>query len=108
MMPVETLPLASWQTALTYAIAGVDWDKVSAAAATSDGGTDFFKKIETAFPDVYGAIGILIGAVFFSMLMAVVLFPVFQAMVLRWWSTCPAAARSRMASRSPSRRMPSP
>jgi len=58
--------------ALTYAIAGVDWDKVSAAAATSDGGTDFFKKIETAFPDVYGAIGILIGAVF-------------QAMVLRWW-----------------------
>src|SRR6185295_12237631 len=71
--------------ALTYALIAVDWAKVGAAAAASDGGGDFLKKIEAASPAVDTAIAITIGAVVFSMMMAVVLFPIFQAMVLRWW-----------------------
>jgi uncharacterized membrane protein YjgN (DUF898 family) len=71
--------------ALAYAVVAVDWDKVSAAAAASDGSTDFLNKIGKASPRLNAVIGISIGAVCFSMLMAVVLFPVFQATVLRWW-----------------------
>src|SRR4029079_4327963 len=71
--------------ALTYALIAVDWAKVGAAAAASDGGGDFLQKIEAASPAVDTAIAITIGAVVFSMMTAVVLFPIFQAMVLRWW-----------------------
>jgi uncharacterized membrane protein YjgN (DUF898 family) len=71
--------------ALIFAVATVDWDKVGTAGISSSSGADFLNQIEKASPNLYAALGVLIGAVFFSMMMAVVLFPVFQAMVLRWW-----------------------
>jgi uncharacterized membrane protein YjgN (DUF898 family) len=71
--------------ALIFAAAAVDWDQVGAAAAKSSGGSDFLDRIEKASPTLSVAIGIAVGALFFSILMAVVLFPLFQAMVLRWW-----------------------
>lgn len=71
--------------ALIFAVTAVDWDQVAAGGAASSDGSDFLKRMEKTSPAVNVAIGIAIGAVVFSMLTAVVLFPVFQAMVLRWW-----------------------
>jgi hypothetical protein len=71
--------------ALIFAIAAVDWDQVAAAGAASSDGTDFLNRLEKTSPRLNAALGILIGAVFLSLLIAVVLFPVFQAMMLRWW-----------------------
>jgi uncharacterized membrane protein YjgN (DUF898 family) len=71
--------------ALIFAGAAVDWDQVAAAGAASSDGTDFLNRLEKTSPRLNAALGIFIGAIFFSLLMAVVLFPVFQAMLLRWW-----------------------
>src|SRR5689334_10351062 len=58
--------------ALIFAAAAVDWDQVGAAAAKSSGGSDFLDRIEKASPTLSVAIGIAVGALFFSILMAVV------------------------------------
>jgi uncharacterized membrane protein YjgN (DUF898 family) len=71
--------------ALIFAVAAVDWDQIATAGGASSDGTDFLNRLEKTSPHLYAALGILIGAIFFSLLMAIVLFPVFQAMVLRWW-----------------------
>ena len=71
--------------AVGYSIATVEWDKVAAAAAKAGDRAKFFEQIGTAFPKVYTAIVLLIGAVVISTILATVLYPVFQAMVLRWW-----------------------
>ena len=71
--------------AVVYAIGAVDWDKASAAADAAGNGTEFFNQIETRFPALYIAIAVVIAAVSFSLSMAAALFPVFHAMVLRWW-----------------------
>jgi uncharacterized membrane protein YjgN (DUF898 family) len=71
--------------ALIFTVAAVDWDQVAAAGAASSDGTDFLKRVEKTSPAVNVAIAIAIGAVVFSMMAAVVLYPVFQATVLRWW-----------------------
>ena len=75
-------PLA---VAVTYSAATVEWDKVIAAAAQANSGAEFFNQLETALPAVYVAAVVSAGAVTVSVLMAAVLFPVFQAMLLRWW-----------------------
>jgi uncharacterized membrane protein YjgN (DUF898 family) len=71
--------------ALQFSISTVEWDKVIAAGAASGGGTDFVNQLETAFPDVYSAIVIWIAALSISVIMVALLFPAFQAMMLRWW-----------------------
>ena len=70
---------------VTYSAAPVEWDKVIAAAAQANSGAEFFNQLETALPAVYVAAVVSAGAVTVSVLMAAVLFPVFQAMLLRWW-----------------------
>jgi uncharacterized membrane protein YjgN (DUF898 family) len=71
--------------ALAYAIVAVDWDKVAQAAVTANSSSEFVGRLETAFPAVYTTVAVSIVAVFISVAIAVVLFPMFQAMVLRWW-----------------------
>ena len=71
--------------AIFYAAATVDWDQVGESATSAASGAEFINQLESAFPAVYAAIVVSIGAVVFSIVMAAVLFPIFQAMVLRWW-----------------------
>ena len=71
--------------ALAFSVATVEWDKVVEAAINTGSGADFINQLETAFPAVYTAIVISVVAFAMSVLMTAVLFPVFQAMMLRWW-----------------------
>jgi hypothetical protein len=71
--------------AIVYAIAAIDWTKFAAAAKRASNAQEFINQLETSFPTVYTAIVISIVAVSISILMATVLYPVFQAIVLRWW-----------------------
>jgi uncharacterized membrane protein YjgN (DUF898 family) len=84
-LPMWLLVVGPLAAALTFSIATVDWGKVAAAAAAAGGASDFINQLETTFPNVYGAIIALSTAATVSVVMAVVLFPVFQAMMLRWW-----------------------
>jgi uncharacterized membrane protein YjgN (DUF898 family) len=56
----------------------------ASAASTSDA-PGFIDQLESAFPGIYPAVVTLITAVAVSILMAAILFPVFQAMLMRWW-----------------------
>ena len=84
-LPMWLLVVGPLAAALTFSIATVDWGKFIAAAAASGSAGDFINQLETTFPNVYAATISLATAVTVSIAMAVILFPVFQAMVLRWW-----------------------
>ena len=86
--------------ALGFAVSAVDWDEfVSAAAGASDAGS-FINQLESAFPGSYPAAVASITAVTASVVLAAVLFPVFQTMMMRWWLSGlrfgPLAVRSRL------------
>jgi uncharacterized membrane protein YjgN (DUF898 family) len=84
-LPMWLLTIGPLVFAVVYAIAAVEWDKFAAAAKRAKNASEFINQLETTFPTVYIAIVISILAVVASILMATVLYPVFQAMVLRWW-----------------------
>ena len=69
---------------IVYAATSVDWDKVAAAAVGASGPGEFLNQME-GVPSLYISIFALIVAVVASIVLAALLFPVFQAMVLRWW-----------------------
>jgi uncharacterized membrane protein YjgN (DUF898 family) len=84
-LPMWLLVVGPLILALAYSLATVDWSKVVAAAAIAGGGGEFIDQLEGAFPNVYAAIVVSSSAVTVSVIMAAILFPVFQAMMLRWW-----------------------
>jgi uncharacterized membrane protein YjgN (DUF898 family) len=63
----------------------VDW--IALADVLAQGGDDMMSKIEGSNPNLGGAIlvGVLMSGV--SVTMAALLYPAFQAVVLRWWSS---------------------
>jgi uncharacterized membrane protein YjgN (DUF898 family) len=71
--------------ALAYAVSAVDWEKLIEAAAAASDPSSFVNQLESAFPGIYPAVMASITAVGASVLLATVLFPVFQAMMMRWW-----------------------
>lgn len=84
-LPMWLLVVGPLVAALVFSATTVEWDKVIAAASSAASGSEFINSIETAFPNVYASVVALISAATVSVLMATVLFPVFQAMTLRWW-----------------------
>jgi uncharacterized membrane protein YjgN (DUF898 family) len=64
-------------------IAAVDWKAL--ASAVSAGGPGALGGIDSLSPNFAGAITFMVIATIWSVLAAAVLYPVFQAMVLRWW-----------------------
>jgi uncharacterized membrane protein YjgN (DUF898 family) len=84
-LPMWLLVVGPLIFALVYSVATVEWDKVAKAAAASSGGGEFINQLEGAFPNIYAALVVSIAAVSLSVAMAAILFPVFQAMMLRWW-----------------------
>jgi uncharacterized membrane protein YjgN (DUF898 family) len=71
--------------ALFFALTTVDWNAVGTAAAGASSVEAFIAQLEGKFPSVYTAVLLLIAAVAASVMFAVLLFPVFQALMLRWW-----------------------
>ena len=82
-LPMWILTVGPLLFAVVFAIINVDWTLMIEAIKREDG--DFASRIESAAPGFYAAIVVAIVASIISVAMAVVLFPVFQAMVLRWW-----------------------
>jgi len=66
---------------MIVAIAGVDWDVV--AEAVRHGGADTVGRIEAA--NLGPALAVVTLSIGWSVIAAAVLYPAFQAMVLRWW-----------------------
>ena len=84
-LPMWLLVIGPFAGALIFPLATVEWDRVFAAAATASSVENFLGQLEGGFPAVYTAIVVAIAGVTISVVMAALLFPVFQAMVLRWW-----------------------
>jgi uncharacterized membrane protein YjgN (DUF898 family) len=63
----------------------IDWDMLGHAIALSQGDGDSMNTLLKNNPQIGKAIGLIVIAFFASFLVAVVLYPVFQAVKLRWW-----------------------
>ena len=86
-LPMWFLAIGPLGFALVYSIEAVDWAKVAAIAAGGGSGGDILKQIEAASPNFRTAVEVAIAAAAIGVSMAVLLFPVFQAMMMRWWLT---------------------
>jgi uncharacterized membrane protein YjgN (DUF898 family) len=84
-VPMWLLVVGPTAFALVFALSTVDWSKVAAAAAAASDGSQFINRLEQAVPNASTAVAVATGAVGVSVAMAAILFPVFQAMMLRWW-----------------------
>jgi uncharacterized membrane protein YjgN (DUF898 family) len=70
--------------AVIFGAITVDWDAVTAASRAAADGAAFLKALGP-IPTASRALGIVIIALVLSLVLAAVLYPVFQAVVLRWW-----------------------
>jgi uncharacterized membrane protein YjgN (DUF898 family) len=72
-----------------FAIGGmarlIDWNMLGNELAAAQGGDDSMNTLIKNNPQLREAIGIVIAAFSASVLVAIVLYPVFQAVKLRWW-----------------------
>jgi uncharacterized membrane protein YjgN (DUF898 family) len=84
-LPMWAVTIGPLLFALIYAVANVEWDRVAAAAEAAGSASEFINQLESVSPHLYTAIVISITAISVSILMATILFPVFQAMMMRWW-----------------------
>ena len=84
-LPMWAVTMGPLLFALIYAVANVEWDKLTAAAEAAGSASEFINQLESVSPHLYTAIVISITAISVSILMATILFPVFQAMMMRWW-----------------------
>jgi uncharacterized membrane protein YjgN (DUF898 family) len=63
----------------------IDWNMLGNAIDLSQGDGDSINTMIENNPQLGKAIGLIVGAFFASILIAVLLYPVFQAVKLRWW-----------------------
>lgn len=70
---------------LTIAIRAIDWRAVGEALAR--GGEDALSRIESVSPNFGAALALALLAGVWSAISAALLYPAFQAMVLRWWAS---------------------
>jgi uncharacterized membrane protein YjgN (DUF898 family) len=90
--------LGPFVVGLAYAVEGIDWSAVG--EAVERGGKNMLGRIESANPNFGPALAFLVGASIWSVLAACLLYPVFQTITLRWWTSGlrfgTMAARSRL------------
>lgn len=84
-LPMWLLVVGPLLGAATYTTFEVEWAAIIAAASIASSSSEFLNAIEGLPTNLYTAVILCISAAVFSVLAAAVLFPVFQAMVLRWW-----------------------
>jgi uncharacterized membrane protein YjgN (DUF898 family) len=84
-LPLWLLVVAPLVAGMATAVQSVDWAALKEAVEA--GGSGLADRIEATNPDYAGAIMLTLGATVWSMLAALALYPAFQALVLRWWSS---------------------
>jgi uncharacterized membrane protein YjgN (DUF898 family) len=83
--PMWLLAVGPLAGAVAFAVITVDWETVGAVAAKASSFEDFNNQLDGAASAAYSAVAVAVSAVGFSIVMIAVLYPVFQAMLLRWW-----------------------
>ena len=68
---------------LIAAVATVNWQALAEAATAP--GDDVFTRIETGNPELWHAMVLLLTGLVWSVLAAILLYPVFRAIIARWW-----------------------
>jgi uncharacterized membrane protein YjgN (DUF898 family) len=83
---------------LIFAIQGINWGAL--AEAVERGGDNVIGRIESASPNFGAVLAFAIMASIWSVVAAALLYPAFQAITLRWWTSGlrfgPMAAKSRL------------
>ena len=82
--PLWLLTVGPLLGGLATAVYSVDWPALT--EAVREGGSGLAARVEASNPTYGSAIVFMIGAAVWSALAAAVLYPAFQAMMLRWWS----------------------
>jgi len=83
--PMWLLVVGPLVGAVAFSVITVDWDIVAAVAAKATSLEEFNNQLDGAYSNLYAAVGIAVAAAIASIVMVAVLYPVFQAMLLRWW-----------------------
>jgi uncharacterized membrane protein YjgN (DUF898 family) len=83
--PMWLLVIGPLAFATVFAVASVDWTAVGEAAEKAGSFDEFLRRAEGPVPAFYAAALISMAALTASIVFAIVLFPAFQAMTLRWW-----------------------
>ena len=83
--PLWLLVVGPFLAGAVVAIQAIDWPAL--AEAVSEGGSGMAARIESSNPGYGTAIVLLIMTSTWAALAAAVLYPAFQALVLRWWSS---------------------
>jgi uncharacterized membrane protein YjgN (DUF898 family) len=63
----------------------IDWNALGNAIALSQGDSDSMNTLIQNNPQLGKAVGVIVSAFFASIVIGVLLYPVFQAVKLRWW-----------------------
>jgi uncharacterized membrane protein YjgN (DUF898 family) len=83
--PMWFLAVGPLVGAVAFAVITVDWDTVAAVGAKASSLEDFNSQLDGAYSNFYAAVAVSVAATVVSVVMVAVLYPVFQAMLLRWW-----------------------
>lgn len=83
--PLWLLVVGPFIAGVAAAVAAIDW--AALAEAVGEGGSGLAGRIESTNPGYATAIIYLISAAVWAALAAAVLYPAFQALMLRWWSS---------------------
>lgn len=67
------------------ALIAVDWTQIGRIMQRGGSTGDILGRIGAQAPEFYGAIGLFVVAFGFAVCAALLLFPAFQAIVMRWW-----------------------
>jgi uncharacterized membrane protein YjgN (DUF898 family) len=67
------------------ALLAVDWAQIGQIMRAGRSTSDILGRIGAQAPEFYGAIGLFVVALGFAVVAAIVLFPAFQTIVMRWW-----------------------
>jgi uncharacterized membrane protein YjgN (DUF898 family) len=82
-LPLWFLVMTPLVVGLVLAVGGIDW--TAAIKASQQGGDDVLGRIEGAAPGFGAAIVIVVLALGWAVFTAAMLYPAFQALMLRWW-----------------------
>jgi uncharacterized membrane protein YjgN (DUF898 family) len=79
------LVVGPFAAAVIMTFATIDLTAVIDAARA--GGDDVFKRMEAASPGLETALGFMVGGLVWGLLAALVLYPAFLALTMRWWAS---------------------
>lgn len=83
-LPLWFVVMAPTLIALS-AVLSADWTQIGRIMQSGESTTDILARIGSQAPEFYGAIGLFVVGIGFALCAAIVLFPAFQTILMRWW-----------------------